>query len=697
MTTKLMEAAFAGNIELAAELLEEYARQRDQEGRTALMLAAQEGHGEIVEMLAPYELGQTDEDGWTALMYASWSGNWDCVRYLSHQEIRMRDCSGWTALMSAAWNGHLEVANYLYSEEVGMQDVDGWTALMCAAWNGHLDVVKLLYEREKGMVDQKGWTALMSAAWNGHYHVVKFLMGAEARIMDPYGWTALMSAVWNNHGTVAELLIDMEGSLILDNAKVMRMVSVARKNDSITFPTGQQDYLYSKSVVHTIVDPDASSPPCLSADAVDAIPAQEDAANTETIEKLKHELTLAYDTIQRLETLADMSHLEKDNALVMEIEQLKEESAAYRRQADKYEVAKYEVEALNKTVKLMKEEIDRVKNEQQQSQSVLDALLASSEDHEMVKLAAEVQRLNDIVAIKDREIDNLKQKSIEYKAMALPPPKASSSSSKEKKPRFRRLNSISGAPRRHSGGLRTSIDDCSDIEACTSNAIILPANIPRGVRKKSVSQLPVVPSGPVTIQTPSQDSDDFYQTSKPSTSVQQIHIINKADVETLTSVDTRQPRRPDTTVSKNISYYEDKSLNSFFQEPSELSGGADNGTIRQILREFAKVRKELEQIKRQQFSMGKDILSARNETSALRTKIGAKAADPEDLKMAIIDVISNDPNILHSCSASVSPSSLNDTAICSPCGHRITTLDPDSIKKCPQCGALARAISLRIT
>lgn len=47
--------------------------------------------------------------------------------------------------------------------------------------------------------------------------------------MDPYGWTALMSAVWNNHGSVAELLIDTEGPLILENAKVMRMVSVARK------------------------------------------------------------------------------------------------------------------------------------------------------------------------------------------------------------------------------------------------------------------------------------------------------------------------------------------------------------------------------------------------------------------------------------------------------------------------------------
>lgn len=695
-----MEAAFAGNAELAAELLEEYARQRDQEGRTALMLAAQEGHVEIVEMLAPYELGQADEDGWTALMYASWSGNWDCVRYLSHQEIRMRDCSGWTALMSAAWNGHLEVVNYLYSEEVGMQDIDGWTALMCAAWNGHLDVVKLLYEREKGMVDQKGWTALMSAAWNGHYPVVKFLMGAEARIMDPYGWTALMSAVWNNHGAVAELLIDMEGSLILENTKVMRMVSVARKNDSITFPIGQQDYLYSKSVVHTIVDPDASSPPCLSTDIIDSVPVLEDAASIETIEKLKRELAIAHDTIQRLEALADKGHLEKDKELVMEIERLKEEGTVYKRQAEKYDDARHEVEALNKTVKLMKDEIDRVRNEQQQSQSVLDALLASSEDHEMVKLAAEVQRLNDILIIKDREIDNLRQECAEHKTMILPPPKApSSSKDKDKKHRFRRLNSVSGVPRRHSGGLRTSVDDCSDIEGHISGAILLPANVPRGVRKKSVSQLPVVPSGPVIIPTSSQDSDDFYQTSKPSTSVQQAHIINKADVETLTSVDTRQPQRPDTTISKNISYYEDKSLNSFFQEPSELSGGADSGTVRQILREFAKVRKELEQIKRQQFSMGKDIISARNETSALRTKIGAKAADPEDLKMAIIDVISNDPNILRSCSASAaaSPKSLNETAICAPCGHRITTLDPDSITKCPQCGALARAISLRTT
>ena len=694
MTTKLMEAAFAGNAELAAELLEEYARQRDQEGRTALMLAAQEGHVEIVEMLAPYEVGQADEDGWTALMYASWSGNWDCVRYLSHQEIRMRDCSGWTALMSAAWNGHLEVVNYLYSEEVGMQDVDGWTALMCAAWNGHLDVVKLLYEREKGMVDQKGWTALMSAAWNGHYAVVKFLMAAEARIMDPYGWTALMSAVWNNHGSVAELLLDLEGSLILENTKVMRMVSVARKNDSITFPTGQQDYLYSKSVVHTITDPDASSPQYLSADAVDVALAPEESANTDAIEELRHELTAAHDTIQKLETLVDRSHLEKDKSLSMEIERLKEEGTAYRRQAEKYDDARHEVEALNKTIKLMKEEIDRVRNEQQQSQSVLDALLTSSEDHEMTKLAAEIQRLNDIITIKDREINDLRQECAEYKAATVMPSKAPSLF-KEKKHCFRRINSISGVPRRHSGGLKVSIDECSDIEAQTVNAAPLPTNIPRGVRKKSISQFPVLPTGPVVIPTPSQDSDDFYQTNNLSIDVPQPHTLNKIDTETLTPV-TKPLQRPDTNVSKNISYYEDKSLNSFFQEPSELSGGADSSTIRQILREFAKVRKELEQIKRQQFSMGRDILNAKSEANALRTKIGARAADPADLKMAIIDVISSDPNILRSCSATVSPT-LTEAAVCSPCGHRITTSSPESITKCPQCGALARAISLRGT
>lgn len=688
-----MEAAFAGNTELVAELLEEYARQRDQEGRTALMLAAQEGHVEIVEMLAPYELGQADEDGWTALMYASWSGNWDCVRYLSHQEIRMRDCSGWTALMSAAWNGHLEVVNYLYSEEVGMQDVDGWTALMCAAWNGHLDVVKLLYEREKGMVDQKGWTALMSAAWNGHYSVVKFLMGAEARVMDPYGWTALMSAVWNNHGSVAELLIDTEGPLILENTKVMRMVSVARKNDSITFPTGQQDYLYSKSVVHTIVDPDASFQQCISADT-EVSPVLGEAADTDTIEKLKHELMVAHDTIKKLEALVDKSHLENDKGLAMEIERLKEEGATYKSRAEKYDDARHEVEALNKTVRLMKEEIDRVKNEQQQSQSVLDALLASSEDHEMVKLTAEVQRLSDIVTRKDREIDALKRECAEYKAMTTVPPKAPSLS-REKKHRFKRLNSVSGAPRRHSGGLRMSIDECSDIEAHVVNAVILPTNIPRGVRKKSISQFPAIPSGPVAVQTPSQDSDDFYQTSNPSTYVPQPHILNKTGTEALASADTKPLQQLNTDVSKNISYYEDKSLNSFFQEPSELgSGGADSGTIRQILREFAKVRKELEQIKRQQFSMGKDILSAKNEASLLRTKIGAKAADPEDLKVAIIDVISSDPTILRSCSATVSPI-LGEAAVCSPCGHRIATSNPESITKCPQCGTLARAISLR--
>lgn len=45
----------------------------------------------------------------------------------------------------------------------------------------------------------------------------------------------------------------------------------------------------------------------------------------------------------------------------MEIERLKEEGATYKSRAEKYDDARHEVEALNKTVRLMKEEIDRVK------------------------------------------------------------------------------------------------------------------------------------------------------------------------------------------------------------------------------------------------------------------------------------------------------------------------------------------------
>lgn len=184
--TKLNDAAFDGDIETAAKLVETYSKQKNKIKVFAepLANAALMGHVEIVKLLlnAGADINYIREEG-TALHYA--------VRG-----------TGMPAHIIGESLQNAEVAKVLIEAGTDLSLTDdpkggnskGWTALMTAACYGRVAIAKMLIEAGSNINgrDKTGRTPLIIAADFGSVAVVELLIQAGANIdaKDSRGLTA---------------------------------------------------------------------------------------------------------------------------------------------------------------------------------------------------------------------------------------------------------------------------------------------------------------------------------------------------------------------------------------------------------------------------------------------------------------------------------------------------------------------------
>lgn len=158
MSTDLLNAALAGDLTKATELLKGGAdfNSKNEEGATALMLAAGVGNLEMVKMLlkAGVEVDASDARGWTALMKALFNyeqnrGFPDVVEVLieAGADIEHQVTYGTRPLMIAAGYGEARVVEVLLlaGADVGAKNEGGRTAKIIAETKDYVEVVNQLH------------------------------------------------------------------------------------------------------------------------------------------------------------------------------------------------------------------------------------------------------------------------------------------------------------------------------------------------------------------------------------------------------------------------------------------------------------------------------------------------------------------------------------------------------------------------
>ena len=183
----LHEAAAAGDVELAAYLLERGAEvdiSSAIDASTPLHVAAHSGHIEVVRLLIAKGAG-----------------------------IGARAQGGNTPLHMAALGGHAEIVELLMSHgaEVNVTTNSTSTPLHLAAREGHAELVGFLLRHGAKVESRRAHylrTPLMDAALNGHVEVVALLLrnGADVTVRDAENNTALGLAQAAGFGSIAEML-----------------------------------------------------------------------------------------------------------------------------------------------------------------------------------------------------------------------------------------------------------------------------------------------------------------------------------------------------------------------------------------------------------------------------------------------------------------------------------------------------------
>ena len=183
----LHEAAAAGDVELAAYLLEQ---------------------GAAVDV-------RSTIDASTPLHIAAYAGRIDVVRLLIARgaDIGARAQGGITPMHMAALGGHAEIVDLLLSHgtDVNVTTNSTSTPLHMAAREGHAALIELLLRHGANIESRRSHflhTPLMDAAHNGHVETVAVLLrnGADPKPRNMETSTALDLAQAAGHAAVADLL-----------------------------------------------------------------------------------------------------------------------------------------------------------------------------------------------------------------------------------------------------------------------------------------------------------------------------------------------------------------------------------------------------------------------------------------------------------------------------------------------------------
>ena len=217
--TPLMEAASAGNVEVARILVEHGASintHSNEFKESALTLACYKGHLEMVRFLleAGADQEHKTEEMHTALMEASMDGHVEVARLLldSGAQVNMPADSFESPLTLAACGGHVELAMLLLERGANIEEVndEGYTPLMEAAREGHEEMVGLLLSQGadiNAQTEETQETALTLASCGGFLEVAEFLIKAGADI-EAGANTPLAEAAQEGHISLVQHLLD---------------------------------------------------------------------------------------------------------------------------------------------------------------------------------------------------------------------------------------------------------------------------------------------------------------------------------------------------------------------------------------------------------------------------------------------------------------------------------------------------------
>ncbi len=166
-------------------------------GKTALMSAAWRGDTEVAAVLLEYRarIDLREGHGCNALMFAAWNDKSDMVRLLL-------EAGADVGLVEAALLNDYAQAQMLLTAGADLHPEDMTNALCWAAVGGHARIIRLLLDTGAALdaFGNQDNTALMQAALYGRMDVMRLLLerGADPNAINRQGGTALMMSVQSN-------------------------------------------------------------------------------------------------------------------------------------------------------------------------------------------------------------------------------------------------------------------------------------------------------------------------------------------------------------------------------------------------------------------------------------------------------------------------------------------------------------------
>jgi ankyrin repeat protein len=196
--TLLMEAVARGNVAMVEMLLAAGADlQATVAGEGALSTAVQCGRQDLIDLLLGKGAPLTG-----ALRAAAYAGNRELVARLLELGAEVNETTGqfgWTPLSNAAERGHAEIARMLLAAgaDPEHQDFMDKTPLAQAVQEGHAEVVRVMLEAGASLNSGDDDSLLSSAVWQGHGKIVDLLLdhGVDPNEQRPNSPPALFWAV----------------------------------------------------------------------------------------------------------------------------------------------------------------------------------------------------------------------------------------------------------------------------------------------------------------------------------------------------------------------------------------------------------------------------------------------------------------------------------------------------------------------
>ena len=172
---------------------------------------------EVDKLLSQFNLDPNTPDnvGETPLIQALWAGNVEIAALLLDKGADMdaRALCGHTPLMICVRKGLLDMMKLLVSKGSNIRQLSPCnreTLIATAVWAHQPTLVKWLADAgvDINTPDNLGWTPLMLAAFQGSENMAKLLLflGADNSLRQQNGWTAEDIARFRNHPEVAALL-----------------------------------------------------------------------------------------------------------------------------------------------------------------------------------------------------------------------------------------------------------------------------------------------------------------------------------------------------------------------------------------------------------------------------------------------------------------------------------------------------------